>query len=287
MRTTAREAWREHLESWALPGRLLDSVDESPYGWPAHLFERGGAPDTELGRDSPTVALVDDILGDGGSVLDVGAGAGRLSIPLAALGHRVTAVERDEGMARALGAAADREKVEVTRIVGSWPQVAGNAHLHDVALSAHVVYDIAAIGPFIDAMHRGARRAVVIEMTPRHPWTGLSRYYRALHGLDRPSRPTVDDFAAVVEEVTGVTPERRWWVETPSLRFTDMQELLVFYRRRLLVPPERSIEAAALLEPDVHELEDGRLVLGDPDREVVGVWWKTRSPVTGRPSPVT
>ena len=275
MKTAAREAWRGHLESWALPHALLDAVEESPYGWPAHLFERMRVLDSAQGRDSPTVALVDDILGEGGSVLDVGAGAGRLSIPLAALGHRVTAVESDEDMARALGVGADREKVEVTRIVGSWPQVAGNAHMHDIALSAHVVYDVAAIGPFLEATHHGARRAVVIEMTPRHPWTGLSRYYRALHGIDRPSRPTVDDFAAVVEEVVGVTPERRWWIETPSLRFADMQELLAFYRRRLLVPPERSIEAAALLEPDVHESDDGWLVLGDPEREVVALWWRT------------
>ena len=276
MRTDAREAWRAHLESWALPDRLLEAAPESPYGWPAHLFERMRAIAAAEGRDSPTVALVDDILGEGGSVLDVGAGAGRLSVPLALLGHRVTAVERDEGMAAALGAAADREQVDVTRIVGSWPQVAGNAHTHDVALSAHVVYDVGAIGPFIEAMHETARRAVVIEMTPRHPWSGLSSYYRALHGLDRPSRPTVDDFVAVVEEVIGVTPERRWWIEPPGLRFEDLQELLSFYRRRLLVPPERSLEAAALLEPDVDELDGGWLILGDPEREVAVVWWSVR-----------
>jgi SAM-dependent methyltransferase len=276
MRTDAREAWRRHLESWALPDALLEGVEESPYGWDAHVFERIRALDAESGRDSPTVALVDDILGGGGSVLDIGAGAGRLSIPLALRGHRVTAVERDEDLARALGAGAERERVEVTRIVGSWPQVAGNAHLHDVTLSAHVVYDVTAIGPFVEAMQKTARRAVAIEMTARHPWTGLSRYYRALHGIERPSRPTVDDFAAVVEEVVGVTPERRWWVETPSLRFADVQELLAFYRRRLLVPPERSLEAAALLEPDVHRLDDRWLILGAAEREVVALWWRTR-----------
>jgi len=276
MRTEAREAWRAHLESWALPERLLAAVAESPYGWPAHLFERMRALAGEEGRDSPTVALVDDIVGEGGSILDVGAGAGRLSIPLAVRGHRVTAVERDEGMAAMLGEAARREGVEVTRIVGSWPQVSGNAHAHDVCLSSHVVYDVAALGPFLEAMHQVARRAVVIEMTPRHPWSGLSGYYRALHGIDRPSRPTVDDFAAVVEEVVGVTPERRWWIEPPGLRFRDLQELLAFYRRRLLVPPERSLEAAALLEPDVRELDGGWLVLGEGEREVVAVWWSTR-----------
>lgn len=276
MRTDAREAWRRHLESWALPDALLDGVEESPHGWDAHVFARIRALDAESGRDSPTVVLVADILGGGGSVLDVGAGTGRLSIPLALRGHRVTAVERDEGMASALGVGAERESVEVTRIVGSWPHVAGNAHIHDVTVSAHVVYDVTAIGPFVEAMHRTARRAVVVEMTPRHPWTGLSRYFRALHGIERPLRPTVDDFAAVVEEVVGTTPQRRWWVETSSVRFADLQELLAFYRRRLLVPPERSLEAAALLEPDVRKLDDGWLILGDPEREVVALWWSSR-----------
>ena len=61
---------------------------------------------------------------------------------------------------------------------------------------------------------------------------------------------------------------------TPTgLRFADMQELLTFYRRRLLVPPLRSMEAAALLEPDARSTEDGWLVLGPAEREVVTVWW--------------
>jgi SAM-dependent methyltransferase len=276
MQTEAREAWREALEAWAIPERLVAGVEESPYSWPAHLYRLTQRLDAESSRESPTVLIVDDLVGEGGSVLDIGAGAGRLSIPLAVRGHRVTAVERDEEMARVLEDEARRARVGITRIIGSWPHVAGNAHTHDVCVSAHVVYDVAAIGPFIEAMHRASRRAVVIEMTPRHPWSGLAKYFRALHGIDRPSRPTVDDFAEVVEEVVGIEPERRHWSSGPAFRFADLQELLAFYRRRLLVPPARSLEAAALLEPDVHRLDDGWLVLGEPEREVVAVWWSTR-----------
>jgi SAM-dependent methyltransferase len=271
MRTEAREAWRRALDSWALPEQLLAGVDDSPFSWPAHLYERMIGLDPE----SPVVAMAAGLVGAGGSILDVGAGAGRLAIPLAGRGFRVTAVERDEGMARALGDAARRAGLDVTRIVGPWPQVAGNAGVHDLCLSGHVVFDVPAIGPFLEAMNLAARRVVIVEMTPRHPWSGLKRYYRALHGIDRPTRPTVDDFVQVVEEVVGVVPEVEWWTSSPAFRFADTQELLEFYRRRLLVPPARSLEAAALLEPDIHRLDDGWLVLGPPEREVAAVWWRT------------
>lgn len=274
VQTVARERWRISLEAWAMPQRLLDLVVESPYEWPASLYERIRRADAKSDWDSPTVEIVEDRLSGGGSVLDVGAGAGRLAIPIAARGHRVTAVERDEGMARALGDQAAEANVSVTRIIGPWPQVAGNAGHHDAVISAHVVYDVPSIGPFIEAMHGAARRFVAIEMTPRHPWTGLSRYFRALHGIERPSRPTVDDFAAVVEEVVGLAPDRRWWTGPAGLRFADMGELLAFYRRRLRVPPDRSIEAANLLEPDVQRTDDGWLVLGEREREVVTLWWE-------------
>ena len=162
----------------------------------------------------------------------------------------------------------------MTQIVGAWPMVTGNTGIHDVVLSTQVVYDVPGIGMFVEAMYDRSRRGVVVEMTPRHPWTPLSRYFRSLHDLDRPTRPTVDDFARAVEEVTGVVPRQQRWATSTGLRFADMQELLTFYRRRLLVPPIRSMEAAALLEPDIRRTADGWLVLGSAEREVVTVWWE-------------
>lgn len=271
METTARQSWRSALEGWAFPQRLVDAVVGDPYAWDPEVFARRDPADADA---SPTVAVVEE-LSRGGSVLDAGAGTGRLAIPLARRGHRVTAVERDPGMMQALSAAADRAGVEITRILGAWPVVAGNAGPHDVALSAHVVYDVPGIGGFVEALHRAARRAVVIEMTPRHPWSALAKYHRALHGLERPHRPTVDDFVAVVEEVTGITPERRYWSTASGHRFADLQELLAYYGRRLLVPAERSLDAAALLERDITRTGDGWLVLGSPEREMFTLWWRT------------
>jgi len=273
MENAAREAWRSALEAWAIPQRLIDAVGVDPYVWHPEFWERMRRAEGSRLAESPTMAIVED-LARGGSILDVGAGTGRLAIPLAGRGHRVTTVERDPDMARSLATEAERAGVVMTQVVGAWPLVAGNTGIHDVVLSTQVVYDVSGVGGFVEAMHDRARRGVVVEMTPRHPWTPLSRYFRALHALERPSRPTVDDFGRVVEEVVGVSPHQKRWTAPTGLRFVDLQELLTFYRRRLLVPPIRSIEAAALLEADVRHTDDGWLVLGPEEREMVTLWWR-------------
>jgi SAM-dependent methyltransferase len=261
------------LEGWAIPQKLIDAVGVDPERWQPEFWERMRRFEESRVGVTATFEIV-EALSEGGSVLDVGAGGGRLAIPLATNGHRVTAVERDPEAARSLALDADRAGVTVTQLVGTWPIVAGNTGIHDVVLCTQVVYEVPALGGFLEAMHDRARRGVVVEMTPRHPWTPLSRYFRALHGLDRPSRPTVDDFVAVVREVTGREPHLQHWSAPTGLRFFDLQELLAFYRRRLLVPPPRSMEAAALLQPDIKRTDDGSLVLGPVERDIVTVWWK-------------
>jgi 2-polyprenyl-3-methyl-5-hydroxy-6-metoxy-1,4-benzoquinol methylase len=271
METRARERWRADLESWALPPRLLASVPDSPYDRTGPVARLEGEEPEEI----PTLSTVIGLAGAGGSVLDIGAGAGRLAIPLARRRHRVTAVEADEDVAEALRDEVRASGTRVTTIIGRWPDVAHNAGQHDVALSAHAVYDVAAIGPFIEAMHRCARRAVVIEATPRHPWAHLARYFRLIHDHELPRRPTVDHLVEVVREVAGVEPRLEWWSAPAFPRFEDVAELMSYYRRRLLVPVERSIEASGYLEADVRQTDAGWLTLGPPEREVVTMWWRT------------
>jgi len=266
---SAAARWRALLEAWALPPALLAAVPDSPYEWPAGLFRRGQG--VESRADTPTVRAVADLLSPGGSLLDVGAGTGRASLALATRGHPVTAVEPNPKMAAALRAEAAASGVEVRLIEGTWPEVATEAGRHDVALAAHVVYDVADLAPFLRALNQAARAGVVLEAGERHPWAGLAKYYRALHGLDRPDGPTGALLVQVVEETLGVGPHGERWADRPRLRFADLQELVELYRRRLLVPIERTAELTELLAPDVVE-EDGWLSLGH-DAGVVTVWW--------------
>jgi SAM-dependent methyltransferase len=251
---------------------LLAAVPESPYGWPAELFRRRSRTAEERGEDSPTGERAHVLAGAGGSILDIGAGTGRASLPLARRGHTVTAVERNPGMLE--GLRVETKDLGVTVVRGSWPEVAATVPVHDVALCAHVVYDVGEIGPFLDAMVGHSRCGVVIEMTESHPWSGLTPYYQSLHGLDRPTGPTVADLAAVVEERFGVTPMIERWTRPPDLWFESWEEILTFYGRRLLVLSSRFEELRALLEPVVME-EEGRLIVGGEPRALVTLWWGT------------
>ena len=267
MRAAVR--WRELLEAWALPPDLLAAVPDSPYEWPAGLWRRGGM---EAWVETPTNRAVSALLPPGGSLLDVGAGTGRASLRFATRGYAVTAVEPNPKRAAALREEAAATEAEVRLIEGAWPEAAAQAGRHDVALAAHVAYDVADLAPFLGALHGAARVGVVLETGERHPWSGLAAYYRALHGLDRPRGPTAGLLVEVVEEVLGVSPQVERWEGRSRLRFADLQELVDLYRRRLLVPAERAGEVADLLAPDVVE-QGGWLSLRD-DAGVVTVWWR-------------
>ncbi len=270
---TAAARWRAELEAWAIPQELLDAVPDSPYSWPPELWKRRSMAAEEAAEEPETTGIVRELLGDVGTLLDVGAGTGRASLPLAAAGHPLTAVEKNPGMAQGLREEAERLGVDVTLVEGAWPEVAAQAGVHDVAMCAHVVYDVQDIAPFVSALHTSARRGVAIELTPTHPWSGLAPYYKALHALDRPAGPSVGDLVTVIREELGAEPAVEWWSRPGGLRFADRAELVGFFRRRLVLPVRREPELEALLEPDI--VADGEwLLLGGGERELATVWWR-------------
>ena len=139
--------------------------------------------------------------------------------------------------------------VEFEVVVGRWPEVASEIQPHAVALSAHVVYDVAEVAPFLIALDRAATRGVVLELTPAHPWVNLGPLYRELHGLDRPLGPTVDDLAAVVREAVGSEPVVHRWTRPGDMVFDTAEEAIEFTARRLVLPRGRWPELEERLLP--------------------------------------
>ena len=274
---TAADRWRQQLEAWKIPDVLLSAVEESPYGWSKKLWKRRAAKAVDFDRSSPTLDTVKSLAGEG-SILDVGAGTGRASLPLVRDGFRVTMVEPQPAMLDGLMELKGELDLEV--IAGRWPQVADEIETHAVSLSAHVVYDVADVVPFLIALHRAASRGVVLEMTPVHPWVNLGPLYRELHGLDRPLGPTVDDLVAVVEEAVGVEPEVIRWSRPTDMVFDTFEEAVEFTARRLVLPRVRWSELEERLLPRLVG-RAGHWQIEPTERELCTVWWRSNSPGGG------
>ena len=250
---TAAGRWADALAAWAIPEEILARAETSPWGHPVRRFaDRADAAVTAPSGRSFEAARDALAAGGPGSVLDVGAGAGAASLPLAPWATELVAVDRSAGMLAAYARRAAELRVPARTVEGRWPQVADQAGVHDVVVCHHVVYDVPDIGPFVAALTGSARRRVVVELPVQHPMTWLSPLWLRFHGLTRPERPTSADFVAVLEEA-GVAGLRVQQWERPEPADDDpLDERAALVTRRLCLPAARTAEVAALL-PDVSQ----------------------------------
>lgn len=261
---TAASRWAEALASWAIPQEILDAApDPAPWRFSPAVFawtaERAAVEGSVV---TPSRARALEAIPEGGTVLDVGAGGGRASIPLSPPAGLVVAVDSSAELLAAFREAAEREGVPHRTVEGAWPDVAGQVDSADVVVCHNVFYNIADLVPFADALTDHARRRVVVELTVNHPASNLNDAWRALHGLERPTKPTAEDAVAVLEEmgldVTWEQFERRL---APESR--PRSEVIAGARQRLCVGPERDPEIDALLGDGPRQ----------PLRRIFTVWW--------------
>ncbi|MHB1501071.1 MAG: class I SAM-dependent methyltransferase [Candidatus Dormibacteria bacterium] len=242
---TAQDYWTESLAEWALPPEILAQGEESPWALPPWAFAESAR--LALSRPlTPTHRFALEVLPQGGHVLDVGAGAGAASLPLAERAGEIVAVDQSQEMLREFsGLAADR--VPVVTIEGIWPEVARMVAVADVVVCANVAYNVPALGDFVVALTQKAREKVVMELTGAHPQASLNWLWKHFWDLDRPEVPTADDAAAVVREATGLEVAVVAWPGREPLadRFGD--EGIAWIRRRLCLPASRDEELAQLL----------------------------------------
>jgi len=216
--------------------------------------------------------------------LDIGAGAGRYALPLALLVREVIAVDPSEAMLDALAAQmTEFGTANVRPVVGRWPpdhelaERLGRFPLADVALIAHVSYDIEAIGPFLDAMEASARRECVAVLMERQPASVADPFWPRVHDEERISLPALPDFVDLLRE-RGRTPAVTM-VEREPRTFETRDELVRSLRQQLWIADGG--EKYARFERALAELavkRDGGFRLRDQRPLPVGVvTWEPQS----------
>jgi len=203
------------------------------------------------GFESLEWPVLDALVAPGETVLDIGAGGGRFAIPLAQKGCRVIAIEPSAAMRATLTQAAEEAGVAVEVHDLRWP-VEGWAEDVDVSLAAHALYDIAAVGPFLDAMERHSRRLCIAMFGQFGRGANLAALFEAVHGEPMATLPALKEFVALLG-----ARNRRYEVRTVSsgreTEQMDREQAFEMARRMLWLAPGSA--------------KDLRM------RELVEAWW--------------
>ncbi len=267
--------WRAELEAWAIPEEIVARAPESPWGFPVGLFQ-ARAEQARVQQPTPSNREALRCLPPGGTVLDVGAGGGAASLPLAGRAGRIVAVDQLPGMLEAFRAAARAAGVAAGTVQGRWPDVAGEVAPADVVVCNDVLYNVPDLAPFALALTSHARARVVTQLTARHPLVTLGPLWRRFHGLERPQGPVADDAVAALRTL-GLEVAREDWTIRQGGSFERFEDLVAFTRRRLCLPAERDPEIAAALEP-LSVRDDAGFRMAPLHRPVVTLSWPGAAP---------
>jgi hypothetical protein len=168
--------------------------------------------------------------------------------------------------------AAERVGVPVEAVPGEWPAVAPQVGVSDVVVCHHVLYNVADLAPFVDALSSKALRRVVVEITPDHPLAWMSDLWLKFHGLVRPVEPTYRDAAEVIADL-GYDVRTNVTTASPvTSGFADRRDAIAFVRKRLCLWPENDDKIAVELGDRLAQKE-GMWSAAPPEHRIATLWW--------------
>jgi SAM-dependent methyltransferase len=146
MQTDYLQLWRE----------LVSKTAQSPPGELLKRYKNHARHKTE--RPDPLLDFVVNSLEPGSTVLDIGAGSGRWTIPLARRAQSVTAIEPADDMAAILRQNLNSAGLQNVNILQStWE--AAETPVHDVTVCAHAMYSSPDLAAFVRKMEKLSRKA--------------------------------------------------------------------------------------------------------------------------------
>lgn len=159
-------------------------------------------------------------------LLDVGGGAGRVSLALADCVKEAVLVEPSEGMREQFIIARDQAGITNTRIAADWWM--DSDETGDVIHLSDVTYFVRDIAPFVEKLHNSASRRVTITVWRPTPGDMGSVLRSAVLGERPPHWPGLPELAAVLWEM-GLLPEIRplpdepWWLTDAERSLSDTE----------------------------------------------------------------
>ena len=190
------------------------------------------------------------------TLLDVGAGGGRLALPLALSCRSVTAVEPSPSMCAVLRETAEENGINVGVVEAEWADAEVEAA--DVILCSHVIYVIEDIGAFVSKINSHARRLVLMVVFQSAPQSQMYQLWEQLHGEPRHPLPSLPHFRPVLDEM-GIAFEVDELPPDPARGFDSEEEAREMIAQRLYIPrgSEAESKLSKILDSSLQEESDG------------------------------
>lgn len=149
---------------------------------------------------TPDIEAVVELVQEGETWLDVGCGAGRFAAHLATRAGTVLCNDSSSGMTEALREAARERSLDNIKVLPAapWPveNVGGDV---DVVFSAHVLYFVTDIVPFLKGMEAQARRRCVVLIGDEAGSLPPGDAWYAAHHEPMSRLPALDEFTELME----------------------------------------------------------------------------------------
>ena len=256
----------EHAQSERMRGASPPEDHWQPY---AQQFK------ADPGRsDDPLLERLSQEVMPHHTVIDVGAGGGRLALPLALRCRHVTAVEPSPSMSSILlEQSADHNIHNISLVQEQWQ--GADVDPADIVLCVHVLYTISDIERFLRKLESHARERVLVVLFNAPPQSQIYPLWERIHGEARLPLPGLPQFEEVLRELA---VQFRLEVLPPQgpRGFDNPQQAVVQLSRRLFLAP--GSDKVSLLErilPDL--LEEGKdgvfRIRGARPLEPALVWW--------------
>ena len=277
MTTAARLYADQHDAVWEQWRRLFGPPAADMWAGPAAAQFRFD-PRREL--DANLAALASYIK-PGDALVDVGGGAGRVSLPLALRCREVVTVEPSPAMAEEYAGSVRAAGITNARLLsGDWMEEDGVAG--DVAVTCDVTYFVRDIVPFVQRMEAAARRRVMITVWSEPPPNRGADLFRRVYGEPQAPMCGHRQLLPVLWEM-GVLPEVRvlpdpsWWETWHFPTRDEAVESVLFGRWSREPDRERARKIfeeqfAEIFSPDG---EGYRAIWRAPMRELL-ITWETK-----------
>lgn len=272
-RAAAAAAWAARVRAEHAQVERLREV-EDPSDFYAPMARRFGQDPRRQGE--PALEVLRSMARPGEVWLDIGAGGGRYALPLALVVRHVLAIDPSPAMLDVLRAGMAEHGIgNVDVRLARWP-LEGTGVSADVALLAHVGYDIEDFGAFLDAAEASAHRCVVI-MRVNDGGGQATDLWQEVYGEPREPYPMLAELLVLLV-ARGVCPEVRL-VDREPWGHDSLDELLESTRRQLWLRPgsARDHRLTAVLQERATERDGSWAVEWGPLRDGI-VSWTPRDP---------